>query len=280
MIRQIVRPAFVAACFVWLLSSDFIAAPFVGDSLIVDGQAVEIEIDLSLVAAALERPETSRSSGRSRAYVALDLGAGVHSSSSSSVAARALRRGRPFFEMNAVWMPALRIERDPKAFRPELRFGCSFISILGFDTGQLHDSAVAYLTSTPGRLDQLLELHYDLGVEIDTLPLSLSAEMVRVYRLELGAAKTFQQGNSRPFHVHTGLWLSYENAGRAERAVSLGEGLAWYADDGGLDWGVWVSVERGLGARHRLGEQQGVYAAIRARGGARWSAGLGLGYAW
>ena len=223
----------------------------VGDSLIVEGVAIQVEINLAVDSVAdptIEMPpRTSRSFPGS---LHIQCAGGAEHLQGATVSAEIGHAIRPLAAVALAWVPAL---NRATAVRPELRLGIQTFSALDFDVAQLHDSAVALEATVPGGLDQILLFHYELGVETDTLPIELTRVAIQVFSIDLGGRGVLMQHSRRPLFVHGGLRLAWRREGEGGRAVELGQGLDWRSEQGGLQTGLWAGFQRGLWARGRRG---------------------------
>lgn len=262
------------------------------DTITVDGAALRLDLDL--------RESTGRvpldggsEQGRSLSPWArpdwhIGLGAGG-ASAASTAGGRTLDAvaGRPIRPLGLLDM-AWTWSRDGR----HLRLGVSggMREWWTYDVTDLDDSLYAVSASVDGGLEQWTQRTYDLGIELDTLPLPVSRRLARVARISLERGGQFggpRQGRWRwwgGFHLEGVRVARSPNeaerlpaSGKPEAASVVGPDRTDWVDFNTIGWGIQLGVERALENRWSWAVRSGWTAGPRAGGWAALSLSLRMG---
>lgn len=268
----------------------------IADTIIIDGQPLELELDILQGQADAEGPglEPDRTIGKTRKWkgqgpdVLLGFGAGVAvqpQNAKGEHLARFLGKGaRPLPTLRA----AMEWRNGPSFFR--LQGAVDLSTDWAFDATALDDSIYGLAADGAGGLEQWISRTYELGIELDTLPLPVAQYTVTSGMLGFNfggsrSKRAFQGGDFRWWAgFHYRMTRSSRGASDVNRVAS--SGLPSAADVTGNARQDWDPAQHGAlgiqaGASGRLGHPNWHWLLVgqwTAGSQSRWAMTAGLGY--
>ena len=235
------------------------------DTITVDGVPLELNLDVR----ESETPGFTARSGRARTggwkpvpHLALEAGAGYWTSDVMGVPVS--RRAQRPISAAASAEAGLTWNSERHRWRTHVAFGAQGIRTL--DLTSLEDSAVALLPDGAGGIEQHVVTTYELGQELDTLPVVLHAHALPVWRLGVAMGGRGRGRNAWSWWAGGFLQGSRLNRSPAQverlPAAGVPEPME-VADEQRLDWvprtswgwGVSTEAEKALSDRWSWGVQ-------------------------
>ena len=141
---------------------------------------------------------------------------------------------RPTFAVEAAWI----WRRDDRSLRLGLRGGVR--EVWSYDVQDLDDSLYAVASNGAGELEQWIQRTYELGIELDTIALPVSRNLVQEFQLSLdrGGQLGHRTKSGRWWAgVHVGIAMLNRAVTEVERLPVNGrpERLPWWGGPTGLD---------------------------------------------
>lgn len=255
------------------------------DTITVDGKALRLDLDVreSARTGGVEgEPESGRRvSPWARPDWTVSLGAGGVAASATArgqtLDAAAGRPIRPLgiLEMSWTW------SQDGQFWRLGVAGGTR--EWWTYDVTDLDDSLYAVSASAEGGLEQWTQRTYDLGIELDTVPLPVAKRLGSVARMSLERGGEFGGSRRTPWRWWVGLHLEgvrvARQTGEVERlstsappqsASIVGPDRTDWVELNTVGWGVQLGIEQALDRRWSwalrsgwtAGPRSGVWAAM------------------
>lgn len=178
----------------WLSPAAFATSP--QDTISVDGVPLTLNLDVQT----LESSSTTKSNNTKGRLFKPTIYAGVLSNAIRQfpdLAGRTLAdASNHSIQPGAKALAGIQWASESKQWRAELELGSW--RMLTMDVLTLDDSAIALMPSAEGGVEQWVERQYDLGVELDTLPVPLTSRWAQFATLSfaMGGRKPVRRGKS------------------------------------------------------------------------------------
>jgi hypothetical protein len=182
----------VALC--WLSSAAFANSP--QDTITIDGVPLTLNLDVQT----LESSSKAKSNNTKGRLFKPTIYGGVLSNAIRQfpdLAGRTLADvSNHSIQPGAKALAGIQWASESKQWRAELELGSW--RMLTMDVLTLDDSAIALMPSAQGGVEQWVERQYDLGVELDTLPVPLTSRWAQFASLSfsMGGRKPLRKGKS------------------------------------------------------------------------------------
>lgn len=262
------------------------------DTITVDGAALRLDLDVR-ESARLDGSTSESAQGRSLSPWArpdwhLSIGAGGASASATAqgqtLDAVAGRPVRPLgmLEMSWTW------SQDRRLLRLGLAGGAR--EWWTYDVTDLDDSLYAVSASVDGGLEQWTQRTYDLGIELDTVPLPVARRLGSLARISLERGGEFGGPRQNRWRWWAGLHLEglrvARRPGEAERLPTTGtpQGASVVGPDrtdwvelNTLGWGIQLGIEHALDSRWSCAFRSGWTAGPRSGAWAALALSLRMG---
>ena len=280
-------------CLLVALAVDAQAGSLAGkDTITVDGTALRLDLDLR-ESAPLDGAVGESAQGRGLSPWArpdwhLSIGAAGASASATAqgktLAAVAGRPIRPLgmLEMSWTW------SQDGRLLRLGLAGGAR--EWWTYDVTNLDDSLYAVSASVDGGLEQWTQRTYDLGIELDTIPLPVTRRLGSLARISLERGGEFGGPRQNPWRWWAGLHLEGMRVARQSREAErlplsgtpqgesvVGPDRADWVALNTLGWGIQLGVEHAFDSRWSWAFRSGWTAGARSGAWAAMALSLRMG---
>ena len=257
------------------------------DTITVDGIALRLDLDLRESQSSTNLDKIRSLSGWKRSEVRCGIWiAGVRTLNSEKGIAVESIAGRPVrpsshLELFSTW------KQDDK----QLRIGVSagFRESWTYYAAGLDDSLYAVVQSNDGGLEQWIQRTYDLGIELDTIPLPFNRRLTSEARVTLERGGPMGIGRERKWNWWAGVHLNVLSLlrepdeserlplwGRPESADVLGSNRADWISRVSVGCGLQLGVEKKLNSQWSWAMRAGWNAGVRS--GVWCTAGLACSF--
>ena len=245
------------------------------DTITVDGSVLRLDLDLRESAGVTGKVRSRGLSPWAKPEVKLAVWVGgvrmLNSVQGTSLEALAGRPVRPssHIELVSTWT------QDDKHLR--LGFSGGLREAWTYNVTELDDSLYAVAGSQGGGLEQWIQRTYDLGIELDTVPLPFNRRLAQEARIMLDRGGSMGQGRGADWSWWAGLHLNLIRLvrspaeaerlpllGRPDDEQVLGPDRSDWISEVTMGWGLQLGVENNLTREWSWAMRAGWNAGLRS----------------